>query len=103
MNISTFSPALVLVYVFALLWILMGVDHKSFGKVQRWLFPLAGVVLCVGNHFLREMIGPVMYGKHLLLCMHVPTFFLFLFAAKRGVIKTAFMILKTMKSVPLRN
>ena len=93
MNISTFSPALVLVYVFALLWILMGVDHKSFGKVQRWLFPLAGVVLCVGNHFLREMIGPIMYGKHLLLCMHVPTFFLFLFAAKRGVIKTAFMII----------
>jgi len=92
-NVVTFSPALTLLYVFALLWILMGVDYKSFGKTQRWLLPLAGLLLCAGNHLLREMIGSIVYGKLLLLCMHLPTFFLFLFVAKRGVIKTVFMIL----------
>ena len=93
MNITTFSPALVLLYVFVLLWILMGVDYKSFGKRKRCLFLFAGVFLGAGNHLLREISGPIMYGKLLLPCMHLPTFFLFLFAAKRGVIKTAFMIL----------
>lgn len=93
MNITTYSPALVLLYVFALLWILMDVDYRTFGKTQRWLFALAGLLLCAGNHILRNIIGPVMYGKLLLICMHLPTFFLFLSAAKRGVIKTAFMIM----------
>ena len=93
MNITTFSPALVLLYVFVLLWILMGVDYKSFGKRKRCLFLFAGVFLGAGNHLLREISGPIIYGKLLLPCMHLPTFFLFLFAAKRGVIKTAFMIL----------
>lgn len=93
MNITTFSPALVLLYVFALLWILMDVDYKTLGITQRWLLSLAGLLLCAGNHLLRDIVGPVMYGKLILLCMHLPTFFLFLFAAKRGVIKTAFMIM----------
>ena len=60
MNIATFSPALTLLYVFALLWILMGVDYKSFGKTQRRLLPLAGLLLCAGNHLLREMIVKVL-------------------------------------------
>ena len=93
MNITTFSPALVLLYVFALLWILMGVDYKTLGKTQRWLLVLFGLILCAGNHLLRDMVGPVVYGKLILICMHLPTFFLFLSAAKRGIIKTAFMIM----------
>ena len=59
MNITTFSPALVLLYVFALLWILMGVDYKTLGKTQRWLLVLFGLILCAGNHLLRDMVGPV--------------------------------------------
>ena len=55
MNISTFSPALALLYVFALLWILMGVDAKSFSRKQRWIVPLAAVVLCAANHLLRNL------------------------------------------------
>ena len=93
MNISTFSPALALLYVFALLWILMGVDAKSFSRTQRWIVPLAVVVLCAVNHLLRNLLGPVTYGNLLLFCMHMPTFVLFLYIAKRGVVKTAFMIL----------
>ena len=45
MNISSYSPVLTLLYVFALLWILMGIDPKSFSKTQRWLVPLLMVPL----------------------------------------------------------
>ena len=57
MNITTYSPALTLLYVFALLWILMGVDLKSIGRAQRWLILSAVIVLSVANHLLRELIG----------------------------------------------
>lgn len=93
MNISSYSPVLTLLYVFALLWILMGIDPKSFSKTQRWLVPLLMVLLCTANQFLRELFGHAVFGKLLLFCMHLPTFFLFLYIGKRGVIKTAFMIL----------
>ena len=93
MNISSYSTVLTLLYVFALLWILMGIDPKSFSKTQRWLVPLLMVLLCAANQFLRELFGHAMLGKLLLFCMHLPTFFLFLYIGKRGVIKTAFMIL----------
>ena len=93
MNISSYSPALTLLYVFALLWILMGIDPKSFSKTQRWLVPLLMVLLCAANQLLRALFGHAVFGKLLLFCMHLPTFFLFLHIGKRGAIKTAFMIL----------
>ena len=93
MNITTYSPALTLLSVFVLLWILMGVDIKSTGRAQRWLILSTVMVLCVANHLLRELIGYATYSKLLFVCMHLPTFFLFLYIAKRGIIKTAFMIL----------
>ena len=34
MNVKVFSPALTLLYVFVLLWILMGIDIKNFGAVN---------------------------------------------------------------------
>lgn len=93
MNIATFSPILALLYVFALLWILMGVDAKAFARTQRILIPVALVLLCSVNHLLREVLGFAVYGRLLFFSMHLPTFFLFLYIAKRGVVKTAFMIL----------
>lgn len=93
MNISTYSPALALMYVFALLWILMGVDLKSFSQRDRWMIPLITLFLCFANDLLRKLIGPTVYSKLLFLCMHLPTFFLFLYIAKRGIMKTIFMIL----------
>lgn len=93
MNITTYSPALTLLYVFVLLWILMGVDIKSTGRAQRWLILSTVMVLCVANQLLRELIGYATYSKLLFVRMHLPTFFLFLYIAKRGIIKTAFMIL----------
>ena len=93
MNIATFSPVLALLYVFALLCILMGADLKSFNRTQRWLVPLLLILLCVVNQLLRQWLGYAVYGKLLLFCMHLPTFLLFLYITKCGVIKTLFMIL----------
>lgn len=93
MNIATFSPALTLLYVFALLWILIGVEVKSFDRTQRWLILVTLFLLCAVNQFLRDLLGSASYGRLLFFSMHLPTFFLFLRIAKRGVIKTAFMIL----------
>jgi len=93
MNITTYSPALTLLYVFILLWILMGVDIKSFGRIQRRVIPIAVLFLAAANHLLRELVGVAAYGKLLIFCMHLPTFLLFLYLARRGVIKTFFMIL----------
>ena len=94
MNISTHaSPIFTLVYVFILLWILMGVDLKSFRKAQRWLILAAITLLCVTNEALHSFLDPQLYSKLLLLHMHLPMFLLFLYIAKCGVIKTGFMIL----------
>lgn len=93
MNIATYSPGLALLYVFALLFILMGVNPKSLASKQCWPILAAAVFLCVANHLLRDLLGPTVYGKLLLPCMHLPTFLLFLYITRRGVIKTAFMIL----------
>ena len=78
MNIATYSPALTLLYVFALLWILMGVDPKAFSRKEHLLILFVLVLLSGGNHLLRELIGQATYGKLLFFCMHLPTFFMFL-------------------------
>lgn len=93
MNIATFSPALALLYAFCLLWILMDVDAKAFSRMQCWVVPAAVVALCITNQLLRGLLGSAVHGKLLLFSMHLPTFFLFLYITRRGVVKTAFMIL----------
>ena len=93
MNIATYAPSLTLMYVFVLLWILMGVDLKSFSRRDRWVIPFVALLLCFANDLLRKLVGQAVYSKLLILTMHLPTFFLFLYIAKRGFIKTFFMIL----------
>ena len=93
MNIRSSSPGITLLYVFALLWILMGVDRKSLSKLQFRVTLVIMAFLCIFNHALFMLIKPDLYAKIMLLTMHLPTFFLFLYIGKRGVIKTAFMIL----------
>lgn len=96
MNVSSQSPALTLLYVFALLWILMDVDLKKLSRIQRLFLLPAFVLLCSANQILSILLGPRVYGKLLILSMHLPTFLFFLFITKRGIIKTAFMILTAM-------
>jgi len=45
MNIETFSPALVLLFVGALLWILMDVHFHDFTGRKKWLAPLLILLL----------------------------------------------------------
>ena len=93
MNIATFSPAFALLYVFALLWILMGIQARSLTRTQKWLVPLLVLVLAALNHILRVRLGSAVYSKSLFFTMHLPYFLLFLRLSKCGVIKMAFMIL----------
>ena len=93
MNISASSSALTLVYVFVLLWILMGVDIKALSRKMRWVSLGAIVLLCVYNEVLSALIPFSAYGRLLFLNMHLPMFLLYLYIARRGVIKTGFMIM----------
>lgn len=92
MNIATFSPALVLLFVGALLWILMDVHIRDMTPAQKWLAPLLILFLAIFNHVLRLQIGAAAYGKMIILTMHLPYFLLFLYLTKCGVIKMIFMI-----------
>ena len=93
MNLMTFSPALTLLYVCALLWILMDIRFRELTPAQKWLVPLVVLFLCVFNHVLRLQIGLIAYGKILILTMHLPYFLLFLHLTKCGIVKMGFMIL----------
>ena len=57
MSLTTFSPALLLLFVWALLWIMMDIHFRDLTKVQRWLVPLVILALAVFNHVLRERCG----------------------------------------------
>lgn len=93
MNIATFSPALVLLFVCALLWILMDIHFRELTRFQKWLIPLVILLLAVFNHVLRLELGAATYGSLIILTMHLPYFLLFLYITKCGVIKMTFMIL----------
>ena len=93
MSLTTFSPALLLLFVWALLWIMMDIHFRDLTKVQRWLVPLVILALAVFNHVLRERMGSEYISHAMWLTMHLPFFLLFLYITKCGVIKMAFMIL----------
>ncbi len=93
MNISTFSPALALLFVCALLWILMDIHFYNLTKVQKWLIPLLVLILAVFNHILRLHLGSAVYGNLIILTMHLPYFLLFLHITKCGFVKMCFVLL----------
>ena len=96
MNMTTYSPALVLLFVWALLWILMDVHFRDLTRVQKWLTPLLILLLSVLNHVLRQQAGAAVYEKMIPLTMHLPFFLIFLYLTKCGVIKMVFMILSAL-------
>ena len=93
MNIATYSPALVLLFVVALLWILMDIHFRNLTRMQKWVVPLLFLFLAVLNHLLRLWLGSEVYGKMIFLTMHLPYFLIFLSITKCGIIKMVFMIL----------
>ena len=96
MNIETYSPALVLLFAFALLCIMMDIHIKNLTSIQKWAVPIFVLALAVFNHMLRVRIGSPAYGKTITFTMHIPFFLLFLYLTRCGVIKMAFMILSAM-------
>lgn len=92
MNISTFSPAITLLYVWTLLWILMDVPVRGLNRNQKWFYPLLLIFLGAFNHILKAKMGPEAYSRLILLTMHIPTFVVFLRLTGCGVIKMVFMI-----------
>ena len=96
MNMTTYSPALVLLFVWALLWILMDIHFRELTRAQKWLAPLLILSLAAFNHVLRLQIGAAALWKIIPLTMHLPFFLIFLYLAKCGVIKMTFMILSAL-------
>ena len=78
MNMTTYSPALVLLFVWALLWILMDIHFRDLTRVQKWLTPLLILLLSVLSHVLRQQVGAAVYEKMIPLTMHLPFFLIFL-------------------------
>ncbi len=92
MNIETFSPALVLLFVCALLWILMDVRFRQLTPVQQWMLLPTLLLLGLGNHLLKAYLGSAAYGPLILLTLHLPVFLLFLRLTGCGIIKMLFML-----------
>ena len=89
----TYSPILVLLYVWTLLWILMDVHFCELTRVQKYLIPTLILLLAVLNHVLRHFAGNVVFLKMIPLTMHLPFFLIFLYITRCGIIKMFFMIL----------
>ena len=92
MSISTFSSAMALLFVAALLWILMDVNFYDLSKKQRWAVPVIILLLAIFNQLLKQQVGPEMFGKMIVLTMHVPFFLLFKYLTRCSAIKMVFMI-----------
>lgn len=93
MNVVTYSPVLLLLYVWVLLCMLMDVRFRNFTPTQKWLVPLLLVLIAAVNQALYMIFGGGISNALIPLTMHLPYFLLFLRLAKYGVIKTVFMIL----------
>lgn len=93
MNLATFSPALVVLFVCALLFILMDVQFADFNSKQRTIIPIFILSLAIAHHFLRVALGSTIYSYFMMLTLHLPVFLLFLYITRCGVIKMIFMIL----------
>ena len=92
MNLTTASPALVVVYVGLLMWILMDLHVAALRPSEKVWVPLAAIVLAVGNHLLRVHLGAAVYAPLIFLTLHLPFFFLFRSLARCSAGKMAFMI-----------
>ena len=92
MNLTTASPALVVVYVGLLMWILMDLHFAALRPSEKVWVPLAAIVLAVGNHLLRVHLGAAVYAPLIFLTLHLPFFFLFLRLSRCSAGKMAFMI-----------
>lgn len=90
------SPAILLLFVGALLWMIMDIHYKELHSIQKWLAPLAVLFLAVFNETLRALFGMETMRKMFLLTMQLPYFLLFLYLTKCGLLKMIFTIFSAM-------
>ena len=91
MNIATFSPGLVVLYVAVFLWILMDVHWEELSRIQKRVIPALIIFIAVLNHVLRLRLGAETYSPLIFFTMHIPFFFIFLHLTKCGILKMLFM------------
>lgn len=96
MNISTFSPVLVLCFAFTALCILMDVDFKALPRKKTVIAFSAITVLCVINQLLRWSLGITAYSALIFFTMHLPFFLLFIYITGTSTIKMFFMVMSTL-------
>lgn len=90
------SPALLLLFVAALMWMLLDLDFRRLTPLQRWVAPLAILTLGVLNEALRSVQGIGVLRSVFLVTMQLPFFLLFLWLSGCGVVKMAFVVLSAM-------
>ena len=93
MGIPVYSPALTLLFVWGLLWIMMDIRLRELPTVKKWLVPLLILLLAAFNQFLKHQIGTPGYGRLIFWTMHLPFFLIFRYATRCSLIKMGFMIL----------
>ena len=91
MNSATYSPALIMLYGWVLLWMTMDVHFRDLTPAQKWWVPLLTALLAAGNHMLRELGGRYLLGRLIPLTMHLPIVLLFLYLTKCSIVKMVFM------------
>ena len=95
-SITVYSPALTLLFVWALLWMMMDIHFRDLTPVQKWLVPLLILLLAVGNDALRAYLGSAAYARTIMMTMHLPFYLIFLSITHCGKVKMLFMILSAL-------
>lgn len=92
MGFTTFSPGLVLIFVWVMLWMIMDLHFSQLTPRQKWLVPLLILSLAGLNHLLRQQLGRPAYLKTIIFTMHLPFFLIFKWVSKCSLIKMLFVI-----------
>ncbi|MDE6421690.1 MAG: GHKL domain-containing protein [Lachnospiraceae bacterium] len=90
------SPAMLMLFVGALLWMIMDIHFEDLTPARKWVAPLAILFLMVFNEALRAQLGMTTVRKVFLLTMQLPYFLLFLYLTKCGPFKMLFTIFSAM-------
>lgn len=93
---ETSSPGMLLLFVGAFLWMIMGIRFRDLSAVQKWAAPILILTLAVFNEWLRIQFDMAFVRKIFLLTMQLPFFLIFLYLAKYGPLKTLFAIFSAM-------
>ena len=96
MDISTYSPALTLIFAWVLMWILMGVEWKQLSRMQKYTAVFGLLLFALLNQGLRSYLHEGLFGRIITATMHLPTFLMFRWLTGRSSIKVIFVILSVL-------